>query len=296
MPAKGQFKLSPSQEADVIRRYREKEPRLSIAARHGIDGCTVYEILRRRGVRVRSIGETVRKYPLNESAFDEITESSAYWIGFLMGDGCVYKRRYTHIVSISLAEEDCDQVMAFREFLGTPQPIERRRCKSSFANCQPIAALAVPSDRLAESLSRYGVLPRKTHTAKVIGLEDDRHFWRGVVDADGSLFMANCRRTNRMQNGNVHRYLYRRPVLSLAGAKPLMGQFADFIRVRVSGKSTVRRHHSIWTVRIQGDAAWWMIGELYAGCQVALDRKRRTASEILTAWKSPNRLNHEGRL
>jgi hypothetical protein len=33
----------------------------------------------------------------------------------------------------------------------------------------------------------FGVIPKKRLVAKVIGLEGNRHFWRGVLDRDGWL-------------------------------------------------------------------------------------------------------------
>lgn len=281
MPAKGQFKLSSTDEADIVRRYLAKEPHAKIAADYGIHLCTVNQIARRTGKQFQTLSEAARRHTLNDAAFDAVTEESAYWVGFLMGDGSIAPRRYAPIIQLGLAEEDRGQVEAFRAFLGSSHPIYTRESKSSYANCQRNVTVGIPSTRLVAALARFGVLPRKTHTAKVVGLEDDRHFWRGVVDADGSLFFATARYVQQQQNGNVHRYCYHRPVLSLAGAKPLMEQFAEFVKRVVQAKASVRPHCSIWNVRVSGVAARDLTKHLYGDCTVGLARKLVTAREVM---------------
>jgi hypothetical protein len=34
-----------------------------------------------------------RIYTLNEKAFDQLTDEAAYWVGFLLADGCIYRDR-----------------------------------------------------------------------------------------------------------------------------------------------------------------------------------------------------------
>ena len=55
-----------------------------------------------------------RKYALNEKAFDEVNSSSAYWIGYLYGDGnCTRENR----IRLCCSEKDKDILFSFRDFV-----------------------------------------------------------------------------------------------------------------------------------------------------------------------------------
>ena len=48
-------------------------------------------------------------------------------------------------------------------------------------------SLRFSSKKIADILAMFGVIPKKSLVAKVIGLEGNRHFWCGVLDRDGWL-------------------------------------------------------------------------------------------------------------
>ena len=47
-----------------------------------------------------------RRYSLNENAFDSATEESAYWIGFLMADGYIVRKKNVAPCGIGVALAD----------------------------------------------------------------------------------------------------------------------------------------------------------------------------------------------
>lgn len=65
-----------------------------------------------------------RKYTLNESCFDTLDEKTAYWIGFLYGDGnCTRENK----VRLSLQWNDREHLFAFRSFINSlNRPIKEK--------------------------------------------------------------------------------------------------------------------------------------------------------------------------
>lgn len=198
---------------------------------------------------------------LNESAFDQITEESAYWAGFLMADGCISNDS----VILQLAQSDLDHVAAFSRFL--------RLDRDPFLN-RGNAVIAARSKRLCAALSRFGVVPRKTMIASVRELESNRHFWRGVIDGDGSIVFPS-----RMPNY---------PYLSLVGSRTLMEQFRDYASTLLCGRTnSVRPHKSIWNIGFGGSYALPLIREMYGNCAVSLERKLLKAKKALQYVPAP---------
>lgn len=203
---------------------------------------------------------TGRYIQVDESVFDTVTEESAYWIGFLMADGCIDDSGGSRVVRLELADVDLGHLLKFKEFLKSDSEIRTPKNRSGGVR------IKVGSNRLAEALSKYGVTPRKTYTAKVIGLEDNRDFWRGAVDGDGSIWFG--------KKG----YTY----IELAGSEDLVRQFGEFVLKRIPVcKAVPMSHGATFVWRTGGRTAEEVVRILYEGCSVALDRKREKADQII---------------
>jgi hypothetical protein len=210
--------LTPEQDKALAARYIAGESRNSLAIAYKVSRCYVED-------RVRLYGATYRKYtdvchkgkpilPLNESAFSDPHNNpeAAYWIGFLMADGCVSMPTYfsntLHLI-LQISNRDALHLDNFKKFLGSGHSIQHVPPRGK--NHRPMVRLDVASDRLCTDLARFGVIPRKSLIAKCIGLERNRLFWRGVVDGDGWIGVKP-------------------PLISLCGSPFLVEQFADFCR------------------------------------------------------------------
>ncbi len=119
-----------------------------------------------------------RKF-VDEHVFDVVdTPEKAYWLGFLLADGCVTAHYGTPVLSLGLGNRDAEHVERFRAFVRSEKKLDRA------VGCK----LAFRSPHTAARLKGLGMEPRKSCRERAAAeLIDNRDFWRGVVDGDGWL-------------------------------------------------------------------------------------------------------------
>ena len=108
--------------------------------------------------------------------------------------------------------------MKFSKFLKCTNPIRPKR-KKYHGIIVIQHYLRFTSKHIAEILVAHGIVPRKSLIAKVIGLENNPHFWRGVFDGDGYFKNKDGKDGDRMV---------------LTGSNDLCAQFEEFIREEYS--------------------------------------------------------------
>lgn len=124
----------------------------------------------------------------------------------------------------------------------------------------------ISSPKLAE----YGVIPSKSfRTVAPEALCNNKHFWRGLVDADGTI--------DSFCNGTNVNY----PRLRLIGSKILMTQYLDFVKTIVVCKASVLPHKSIFEVGLGGISAMPVLKNLYHNSSIYLDRKYTSMLDLV---------------
>lgn len=217
-----------------------------------------------------------RKFSLDESVFDTLTPESAYWLGFLMADGCVFcQENRIPMVSICLGGKDREHLVKFLQFIKSPGRAITQHRDGSFT-------VQVKSKRLVECLASYGITPRKSFTAKAIGdIAHNPDFWRGVIDGDGCVGDYICKSTKQYGRKN---YVSRNIMLQLCGSKDICEQFLSFAHPHVPGcRASVRFTESdnMYVTALGGKYAKRIISELYGGSTIYLDRKYEKAMSIV---------------
>lgn len=184
-------KLSEQQKNEIILAY---------------DTCTSNELAEKYNVSRGQItkiwydeqlyGKDRHKYPFNYNYFESIdSPDKAYFLGLLAADGNVLKRTSSStqaITRISLQQSDKQILEMFKIYLDSQQPLYRtERISNNYTNY--MYSLELVSDKLANDLSKYNIVPQKTYGYEMIELNENlmSHYFRGYFDGDGSILCSN---------------------------------------------------------------------------------------------------------
>lgn len=148
---------------------------------------TILKALRKNGIKSRSLSESIRKYKINETVFDNITtEYQAYFLGLLYVDGNNFVNNY--LITLPLKETDSEILLKFLEFLETDISLKDR----IFDNAEPQKAAIITNKHLSQKLQELGVVNNKTFKITFpewLNPQLYSHFIRGYFDGDGSIFL-----------------------------------------------------------------------------------------------------------
>ncbi len=275
--------IDPDIKARIVSDYLRGDAAKDVATRHGVDFSMVFVWVRRAGGRIRTNAESKRRYTLNEGAFATLTDDAAYWIGFILADGCVVKPKgfsAPGVLTVCLSSCDRAHLESLNAFLGSDRPLAESG-PQTFARAgkeytsKKATRLTANSLPLVADLVKWGITERKSHTASVHpDLAGNPHFWRGVVDGDGTVtWMKSSRTPNRK----------RYPFISLVGTQAVCQSFCEFVARRIPTCEGIvsHRHRSIWDAKCAGNKALEVCRLLYDCDGPALLRKRATAREFI---------------
>lgn len=254
---------------EVVDRYVAGERSAKLGVAFGVDKSSVCRLLKQKGVLLSSA--EAQRLPVDDAAFDVITDESAYWAGMMFTDGGISGGKF---VQFGLMTPDEAHVISFKHFLKSEHVISHRPArdfvswgdKSKTHHSQGFSVIAMRSARLYERLHSLGMRPFKKSIASP-ELINYPSFWRGLCDGDGTVAW------------------YGAPHISLLGSKEILEQFLQFLRDNsvVTGV-TVRKKHDCPLHRVQFGygPAEQVIRLLYAQPGPALARKQQMAARILS--------------
>lgn len=144
-------------------------------------GNTISKILKRNGIELRPAKRVV--VINNEDFFQRIdSEEKAYLLGLFITDGYVkedYRGNRSKLVGITLSVKDEYMIKKIKDLLG----IKSRKLYYS----REEVTVECSSNKLAEDLSKYGVVIRKTFKTYIPNIDANliKHLLRGILDGDG---------------------------------------------------------------------------------------------------------------
>jgi hypothetical protein len=130
----------------------------------------VYTRLRNMNIKMRSQTETSRKYHLNESFFENVSEESQlYWLGFILADGTIIDKG----VKLTVSPKDKEHLNKFKSSLESNHKIYESSGGRGHRNLN----VAVYSKKLRNDLNKLGIKKRKTFTVEPPeNLKRNKHF------------------------------------------------------------------------------------------------------------------------
>lgn len=205
-----------------------------------------------------------RKYSCNNNAFSSIdNEYAAYWLGFLLADGCVRNNQY--LVELCLAEKDKGHLLKFKEFLKSDYKIIGKQSSignKTYRSCRTY----VVSKQIVEDLAKYGCVQRKTYIEQPLprfyDYDLDRALIRGFFDGDGSVLTKKNKPTVSRVSFTAYTENTLKDIVSFI--EQYTGELTYKIHMRSPGS---------YNVNFNMDSARKVLFFMYNNSSIYLDRK-----------------------
>lgn len=157
-----------------------------IAEATGEKTTSVNRWIRKHGLQgSRNVGRNIRRHSLDEDFFESIdTEEKAYWLGFIVADGCIVYSGGSYSLNITLGMADIGHLKKFKTSIGSSVDITIGVSGKGTPHCQII----IHSKKIFNDLRSHGIVQRKTGNEVMPDISEGlmHHFIRGFFDGDGS--------------------------------------------------------------------------------------------------------------
>lgn len=210
-------------------------------------------------------------YDIDLSKFEELSEETLYWIGFIAADGCIFDYESGNVgFTLALNEQDKSHLQKFQNFIKDSRPLYYSEEKHTYT-------LTIKRREIYDILTLYGITPAKSLTIKrpdFIQTEEQAKAWiRGYIDGDGSLAVTYPRPN------------YPAFEVGIVGTKDVL----YFIRSYTTSTAKLyqkKGQHS-WALTLQGNhQVYQFINWLYGNATIYLDRKYETFNAMNNIYQS----------
>lgn len=271
------IKLTNEKKESVVKEYLERPMSISeLGSISGLSNPTIIKILNEYNIE-RYKKAKIFNPNLDEHYFDDIDcEEKAYFLGFLITDGNVFKTENgNRQASISITQSSSDEYIlkAFKDAIHSNTAIahDGRGCSQ----------IAVRSNIMAESLEKYGIVSNKTLITKLPLLPKEYmpHLLRGILDGDGNIKAHQTTIRNRYAHA-----------ISFCGTHTLMQDINDYLHDALLVNKKIVYDYSdrhLSEVRWQNKADMRTIGDwIYRDATIYLVRKHDLYNEFLNHYYS----------
>jgi hypothetical protein len=211
-----ELKLSDEQIRNICEKYNNGNTSKTIADEYGICDNSVTKILKANNVQIKP-AKRYSKIHRHDYFKDIKTIDQAYFLGWMISDGAIIEAKTrsgrSKVISLEIHNNDRYILELFAKVLEADPSIIKCYSKRNHVH------LRFASDVMADDLSQYGVVPRKSHITYLPQLEENLmpHLLRGIFDGDGTITIDKA--------GCGHFAFY--------GSETICNQISDYLNTRL---------------------------------------------------------------
>lgn len=173
----------------------------ALARLYQCNDWTVKNFLLKNKIKTRTRADNKIKF--NDQFLLNLTPESAYFWGFMLGDGSLIQRKEGYrFLTVTLKNTDLSILHQFCDWL----QMDYKHIKTGINNHGThYVRLNLNGQTFYQDLSKFGFVPRKTYNPVVpqIELEFIKPFILGLIDADGSVAWQKPRTNNKFPHRRV---------------------------------------------------------------------------------------------
>jgi intein-encoded DNA endonuclease-like protein len=168
----------------ICERYKEVSRVKQVASEFGVNEKTVRNILKQYRIPTTPRELRNKKYIFDMDYFKDIdSDSKAYMLGFVFGDGSVKEDK----LSIEVSLKDECVLRSFQYLLGSKPPQIQQRTRKRNGTVTKSSTINVCGRQFVDHLKAFGLLGSKSTTIQYPSIKFDSGFIRGLSDSDGCI-------------------------------------------------------------------------------------------------------------
>lgn len=242
-------------------------------------------------LKINKLGLVKSKYSYDKDFFENIdSEEKAYWLGFIMADGCVFINDETNSceLSIKLQAGDANHLRKFNKSINGNIPVNifEDLCNLNqqiSVQCQ----IRLYSEKIVYDLMRFGVIPNKSLVKKFPSNIPNEFMWsyvRGYYDGNGGI----------VGNKDIKKYAN---CYFCTGSKDFVCSLKEFLNlngIKTSAAFQDRECDNCWRITINGmKNVDNFLHKIYDNASIYLDRKKNKKDNIYEYLKLEQRLDRQ---
>lgn len=244
------------EEQYIINKFNKRE----IAKLANCNEMSIHKYSKLFGIETDDAISRRRKYDYNETFFDYIdSQEKAYWLGFIVADGCIINNPSDMKLSIDLSAVDIEHLGKLaKEICPEIKISEHKTFLKITGKYYDMCSVRFYNRHLINSLIELGVNERKSlkEVYPAIPIEFDKDFIRGEFDGDGCFSVSNGM-----------------PQVTMIGSESLINSICNKIQEYLGIVANVRREKTLFKITYSSGKAEKFMDWIYDNQVICLDRK-----------------------